>query len=85
MQAKPILVEDAYRDNVYYRVEPEFFRAPISPCAKGIYLMLTSLGWDKKHQMSELKSMCRETDETLMSCLDELEGAGFDTSNLIRA
>lgn len=85
MQRRNILIEDMYDQDVYHEITPDFFSAPISGCAKGVYLILTSLGWRKKHTLNELCSMCADPDEDVVRSLDELDRAGFDTSNLIRA
>lgn len=84
-ERKAILIEDMHHDDVYHEIAPDFFTSPISCCAKGVYLILTSLGWHQKHTLNELCSMCADPDEEVIRSLDELDRAGFDTSNLIRA
>lgn len=85
MARKPILIEDMHAHETYHRVEPSFFAAPISGCAKGVYLILTSLGHTRSHTFAELASMCADPEQDVRAALDELDRAGFDTSNILRA
>lgn len=85
MARGPILIEDMNDQSVYHRIEPSFFSNPISNCAKGVYLTLTSLGRTEKHTVSELCSMCADPAEDVIRSVEELDRAGFDISNLIRA
>ena len=85
MKHNPILVADLYVDNVYHLIEPDFWNAPLSGSAKGLYLLIISLGNSQKNTINTLLSLgCGSRDEVLRG-LAELDRAGFETSNLVRA
>ena len=54
MKHNPILVADLYVDNVYHRIEPDFWSAPLSGSAKGLYLLIISLGNSQKNTINTL-------------------------------
>ena len=78
-----ILIEDSFESDVYHRVESEFFIKPISAAAKGLYLVITSLGRRKRHSFKELCDCCIESPDEVMIELQELQDAHFDLSTIV--
>lgn len=85
MKHNPILIADMYEEDVYHRIESDFWDSPISASAKGLYLVIRSLGDSHPNSIDDLLQMGCGSIVEITTGLAELDRAGFDTSNLVRA
>lgn len=85
MKHNPILVADLFEDDTYHRIEPEFWETPISGSAKGLYIVIRSLGDSHNNTINDLQNLGCGTRAEIEQGLAELDRVGFDTSNLVRA